>query len=631
MGISTVSKMTKLMDQAPKFHKFGCSTSLHQNSDGCQPHPNDHVELNELFQTGLRIRTLTALLSGLRRQVKQPGSSAGRHVSSTLDACSHFATLLTRGPEDSIAVAAKLTSETTQLTVSASVGETDSPPDEPHTTEAIATRNPVSHSIDVFQIQVIQPSGTSLATLAQRDDPVQDDNGLVEYAQDLLAAIRDLRTSRAPNFHPFRQFVVSSCLAEIGQRLASDQHIVSRPLDKILYDWMPLPNETFTPKQIPVASALVPLLDRLGAPVSDDCCQWSPTTAPVWIKLLAIMINVAKTAVGKCRVCSPNDTGRGSRMRIDANEVTRADGALWLLLVIVSFPLWNVFNLDSMRNKLSQYALESESPLAPDVVDDAELPQETISASVLRYLDNIVAWHRAAQYVYSGMQKHMGEISLTIVRTPAPLSYRACAPSEPIVAGAMDKAFHSLDIEDSERASLVQMVRDKVPGRTYFSGTVHCEVSLMGLIASSTVDVGSLPDYLPQATVQSTFKGLMTERGIATIGVRKKCCWCCVWLAKRLHSLHPEIKFDLPPSDGQIHPWTLPPVGISIDDALALESELGEIWDRAVRKLVEDGRVSKLRSHMSSPSGSVPATPDPEFPPKLEEPLVAAILETSGR
>ncbi|KAF9505023.1 hypothetical protein BS47DRAFT_596474 [Hydnum rufescens UP504] len=261
-----------------------------------------------------------------------------------------------------------------------------------------------------------------------------------------------------------------------------------------------------------------------------------------------------------------------------------------------------------------------------DDEDPRELPDRDIAGSVLRYLGNVVAWRRAILYVYRGVQKHMGDISLTLVLTPAPVSRRACAPVNPIVARAILKAFDSLGIEDPHRRSLLtETVNNKLPTQTAFTGTVHCEASLMGLIISSVVDVGPLPNYLTKETVEGAFKGLTTETGFATIGVGKKCCWCCAWLAKRLHIAHPEIKFDIPRSHGQMYPWALPPVGVTVEDALALEGELEGILDRVVRRVVEEISISNALSQTSTTLDSIFLGDEPNFGLEHEAKLVSFV------
>jgi hypothetical protein len=360
-----------------------------------------------------------------------------------------------------------------------------------------------------------------LTTCFFSNDPARDDEELHQYAQDLLAGIRDLRAFPSTNFDLFRQFVLRSCLAKIGHRLASDKYLLPRPLDEILHGWKLFPNETFMSKQILVPESLRQPLVELGVPVIGDWCQWSPETASRWIEILREMLGFAKSAVRDCRIRTRSDVGPSS-VKIDDRAVDLADTALSLLMFIVTLPLRDVFDLDSMRVRLSGHDLASDVYSAPGkpewfrlwlnvphggrdvgIVDDEDapkLPEENISTSVLRYLDNAVAWHCAAQYVYEGVRKHMGEISLTMVHTPVPVSHHACAPAEPFVERAILKAFANLNIGDLEyRASLTQKIKGELRDRTSCTGTVHCEASLMRLIVSSVVDAGSRPDYLTDA------------------------------------------------------------------------------------------------------------------------------------
>ncbi|KAF9507365.1 hypothetical protein BS47DRAFT_318365 [Hydnum rufescens UP504] len=294
----------------------------------------------------------------------------------------------------------------------------------------------------------------------------------------------------------------------------------------------------------------------------------------------------------------------------------------------MALPLGEVFALPSMRVLLLG---QGDFRPAQDDVDDEDTPgfsRADISGAALRYLGNAVAWHRAAHYVRKGVRKHMGEISLTMVLTPASVSHRAYAPMDLIVEPAIVKALRGLGITDTDlRASIIQMVKDKLEGKMRFTDAVHCEASLMGLLASSVVDVGPFPDYLTKATVQSTFKRLGTDTRLATIGVGKKCCWCCAWLAKRLHFIHPEITFDIPQSQGQIFPWALPPLGVTVEDALALERELGGALNRVMISVVQEIRIAIMRTQMSPPSDSIssPIASEPPEAPEVRAALHAVI------
>ncbi|KAF9505017.1 hypothetical protein BS47DRAFT_596230 [Hydnum rufescens UP504] len=127
-----------------------------------------------------------------------------------------------------VAVAGKLTSQVTQLTVLGTLDVTGDSPGEPHNIETIVTQNPLPNSTHGFQIQVIEPSKTTLAELAKRNESGGDAEGLHQYAQDLLAAIRDLCTSPSANYPPFCSFILRSCLPKIAHCLASDKYLFPR-------------------------------------------------------------------------------------------------------------------------------------------------------------------------------------------------------------------------------------------------------------------------------------------------------------------------------------------------------------------------------------------------------------------
>ncbi|KAF8322353.1 uncharacterized protein EI90DRAFT_3078029 [Cantharellus anzutake] len=97
-----------------------------------------------------------------------------------------------------------------------------------------------------------------------------------------------------------------------------------------------------------------------------------------------------------------------------------------------------------------------------------------------------------------------------------------------------------------------------------------------------------------------TFLLKSTSNKSRTIGVAKKCCWCCNMLATLLNST--DIQFSLPGSHGRIFPWALPSMGISYEVACSLEDKLKKQLSVAIWKMLDELK------HMSESQTSSPVS-----------------------
>jgi hypothetical protein len=132
-----------------------------------------HTSLTEI---GLRIRTLSSLITKLNKQIESPEFTHHPRNSSTLVACNHIATLLTRGVEDAsnrpispgrkvVAVSGKMVASHVSLVVSVDANDVDEDP-AVLLSNAISTQNPTPKNRPKFKIDRIQASSTRLQDLA---------------------------------------------------------------------------------------------------------------------------------------------------------------------------------------------------------------------------------------------------------------------------------------------------------------------------------------------------------------------------------------------------------------------------------------------------------------------------------
>jgi len=125
----------------------------------------------------------------------------------------------------------------------------------------------------------------------------------------------------------------------------------------------------------------------------------------------------------------------------------------------------------------------------------------------------------------------------------------------------------------------------------------------MGMVVAYQDNAMPLPNGVQREQLE-LFKNVV-KNGVSTIGVGKKCCWCCSRLAKLL----PNVSFEIAASHGLMFQWALPTIGISMGVAEAMERALSEIWHKEVDRFAEgfEKRARKEpQSAMSSPSGSIP-------------------------
>ncbi|SRR5258707_5586772 len=118
------------------------------------------------------------------------------------------------------------------------------------------------------------------------------------------------------------------------------------------------------------------------------------------------------------------------------------------------------------------------------------------SSMALRYLRNAVAWNTAVIYICNAVHNSPSfkDITLEFVVTPI-ASPDTCASEEGLVDRAIPHmlVMNFLDPRSETAKSLVEEFKKRVlPVK--FSGTVHCEASIMGMIVACKNDMTPLPN-----------------------------------------------------------------------------------------------------------------------------------------
>jgi hypothetical protein len=127
------------------------------------------------------------------------------------------------------------------------------------------------------------------------------------------------------------------------------------------------------------------------------------------------------------------------------------------------------------------------------------------SQMVRRYLRNAVAWTSAINYIFQGVtaSPSFKNITLDFVVTPL-ASPDTCAPENEFMDTAITYMLEKLSIDRHSEAaeSLINRLSEKVlPVK--FSGTVHCEASLMGMIIACKDDTMPLPDGMKREELEA--------------------------------------------------------------------------------------------------------------------------------
>jgi hypothetical protein len=122
-----------------------------------------------------------------------------------------------------------------------------------------------------------------------------------------------------------------------------------------------------------------------------------------------------------------------------------------------------------------------------------------------RYLRNAVAWYSAINYIVQGVKvsPSFKNITLDFVVTPL-ASPDTCAPENEFMDTAITYMLEKLSIDRHSEAaeSLINRFSEKVlPVK--FSGTVHCEASLMGMIIACKDDTMPLPDGMKREELEA--------------------------------------------------------------------------------------------------------------------------------
>ncbi|KAJ8587978.1 hypothetical protein M405DRAFT_277292 [Rhizopogon salebrosus TDB-379] len=212
-----------------------------------------------------------------------------------------------------------------------------------------------------------------------------------------------------------------------------------------------------------------------------------------------------------------------------------------------------------------------------DYYDMSREPGERDGHLVLRHLRAILAWSTALHSLAS--DKHLsiinGELDIGLLQFPHD------GQDDIVGIDAITyELFRRFPVDESTTVQDTAALKCAWNLEPEFTGTIHAEATLMGLLTYfSEPNPSSRVDHwnaLQDSTIAERMKALIGPAATANkaIGVGKKCCWCCSTLGAILQDKC--VSIERPGSHGVIYPWSPPRVGLDVSVLRKLEDRL---WD----------------------------------------------------
>ncbi|KAF8956270.1 hypothetical protein BDZ97DRAFT_1958891 [Flammula alnicola] len=458
----------------------------------------------------------------------------------------------------------------------------------------VVTQNPFNMS---------PPSELRVEVVAKGDKTFQQVVGeyevtLKEHISDLCAILANYNShsgDRVKQFSDFCLFVVDRSFRKLSSRVFQDEQSWKVNLVQRIYYWTPgeceLDDIQWINRPMWASSqAMFPdgmrqrTLDGSGGQV-----QWelSNTTVKAWAQFLARKANDAKEAERS----KPAGEKRPEKV---ASALRDVHAFCHLLYRFINWEA-NVVQILLTKTSLA-YRLGLESPtdgirdmfnpgaelMVPYLDDMGREPTESRGQQVLQYLQSIVAWHAAIMSLYDRTLSLRVPENLDIGLVEVPRCSVKVMSKDDINAEFF-RRYPASSL--AARATIGDSLPDLCPFR--FTGTVHAETTLMGLLsyfAEGSDRVKYDVQIQNEAVLEEIIGPATFERAIA---VSNNCCWCCNWLGNKLTDI------NLPASHGVIYAWSPPLVGVDI-------AVLRDLEDILWRKLASALRnASQTRSRRS--------------------------------
>ncbi|CAA7263678.1 unnamed protein product [Cyclocybe aegerita] len=569
--------------------------------------------LSEFKQVDLRIRTLTAILQSMHQA--EPAQSTRRDVPPLLR---HMATLLTCGSNKDPKAA--------QVVAIAGVVE------ERSIKALVVTQNAAAKESTPFSLKghQIVKSNESFDAIISGPASVP----LERHIVDLLALLPSCNLNDEVQVESLMTFVTMRSIRKLHARLTSDEKIWNIRVAQILTDWKPAEGDyPFEPFW--VSKPVWPVnIDRMRSMMEKrgegDSEEWlfSMKSIGIWANTLGTMLSVLESYIKEYKGF-PQDL-REKPMKASKRQLKKDVQEKLGEINAIVFSLYRFLTKHVLIVKkiLAQKSLEAMflhqkvdvldgqptgdldepegDPDEPardldvaDEMDDEHLEltpegQETEGNRVYRYLQTIAAWQAAIEILLQPKYRAvLASISVGLVEVSG--RETGLMNRDEFAAAFLARATATSDDEVEIRGILTSFTP------TQFGGTIHAEASLMGLLAYFShpdTTTGKYIDDMDADALKTLFEPVLAMATTPTIGVGKKCCWCCYKLAQLLKARQQEIL--LPGTHGVLYAWCPPRVGVDIQVLKIMEKELWEKLERVVAHRLAQRSFVKTHSRQSS-------------------------------
>ncbi|KAJ3505231.1 hypothetical protein NLJ89_g7524 [Agrocybe chaxingu] len=258
--------------------------------------------------------------------------------------------------------------------------------------------------------------------------------------------------------------------------------------------------------------------------------------------------------------------------------------------------------IEDLKNKWEE---ELDNPTGKldmgDEMDDEHVElqpedKETEGQRIYRYLQTIAAWHAGiATLLLPKYESILAGVSVGLVEVAGrktDLMNRDEFATEYLA--------RTTTATSDDEVEIRKIFASLTP--TWFTGTIHAEATLMGLLTyfSHPETTSNYIGDMDADMLRTLFEPVLSMTTTPTIGVGKKCCWCCYKLAQLLKARKQEIL--LPGTHGVFYAWSPPRVGVDIQVLKMMERELWEKLEKAVTDRL--AQIPMVKAHSRQSSGS---------------------------
>ncbi|KAG1892017.1 hypothetical protein F4604DRAFT_1640851 [Suillus subluteus] len=418
-----------------------------------------------------------------------------------------------------------------------------------------------------------------------------DDVSLNEHISEIWTALASYDSEPSTDTHiALSRFVINRCRRKVFARIFLYQKTWHVDVAQTLVDWTPKANELPETHWLDAPHwfsliGLPPDKDvpkRKQGPPDNQVTQleFSSNTVHLWASFLGHLILMLERYAAEAQKME----NEGDTLGFKTAMTQLSDCA-----ALNCFVSWGADVVKTLLTKTTLaskfYGFTDGQGDNEDLYDSDESDnlnpehRESSGGRVLRHLKGIAAWHAAIASLTTPTYSKIirSELSLSLLEIPH-ASFDIANLDDIYEASS----FNALFLSQSSIAfkDLTKSILKRHLSQT-FSGTVHAEATLMGLLtyfssSSSRVafemplrddHVAALDKLLEPASI---IINATTENVVA---VGRKCCWCCDRLRVELLGAN-RTRFKFPSSNGVIYPWSPPRVGVDVKVLQRLEFAL---------------------------------------------------------